>query len=98
VILEAWAAKTAFVACASAGPAAHVTDGVNGLLTPIGDAGALRNAIFRIISDNGLRQDLIENGYKAYLQDFTPEAVTKRWIDFYAAVEGDARPAKIHAP
>jgi glycosyltransferase involved in cell wall biosynthesis len=97
VILEAWAAKTAFVACASAGPAAHVTDGVNGLLTPIGDAGALRDAISRIISNNGLRQDIIENGYKTYLQDFTPEAVTKRWIDFYRTVERDARPAKVSA-
>src|SRR5262249_10956102 len=86
VILEAWAAKTAFVACASAGPASHVTDGVNGLLTPIGDAGALRHAIARMIADDGLRQNLIENGYKAYLQDFTPEAVTKRWIGFYSSV------------
>jgi glycosyltransferase involved in cell wall biosynthesis len=94
VILEAWAAKTAFAACASAGPAAHVTDGVNGLLTPIGDAGALKNAIVRILSDDGLRRDIVENGYKAYLQDFTPEAVTKRWIDFYSAVERDARLAK----
>jgi glycosyltransferase involved in cell wall biosynthesis len=94
VILEAWAAKTAFVACASAGPAAHVTDGVNGLLTPIGDAGALKAAITRIFSDGGLQRDLIENGYKTYLQDFTPEAVTKRWIDFYSAVERDAPSAK----
>src|SRR5215469_15967226 len=90
VILEAWAAKTAFVACASTGPAAHVTDGVNGLLTPIDDSGALRNAIARIIAEDGLRQNLIENGYRAYLEDFTPEAVTKRWIDFYGAVEQGA--------
>jgi glycosyltransferase involved in cell wall biosynthesis len=94
VILEAWAARTAFAACASAGPAAHVTDSVNGLLTPIGDADALRDAIARIISDDGLRQDLIEKGYKTYLQDFTPEAVTKRWIDFYGAVERDTQLAK----
>ncbi len=91
VILEAWAAKTPLVACASAGPAAHVTDGVNGLLTPIDDAAALTKALARVLSDDGLRNSLIENGYRTYLKDFTPEAVTARWIEFYNTLERDAR-------
>jgi glycosyltransferase involved in cell wall biosynthesis len=91
VILEAWAAKTAFVACTSAGPAAHVTDGVNGLLAPIDDVAALQQAIARVIADEGLRRSLIENGYNTYLRDFTPEAVAARWIAFYRAV-ADGRP------
>ncbi len=90
VILEAWAAKVPLVACASAGPAAHVADGVNGLLTPIDDISALRNALARVLSDDALRRGLISNGFEAYNQGFTPEAVTGEWIDFYTAVERNA--------
>ncbi len=93
VILEAWASKTALVACTAAGPAAHVTDGTNGLLAPIDDVAALRDAIARVISDGGLRKGLIENGYRTYLREFTPEAVTARWIGFYNLVEREARPS-----
>ena len=87
VILEAWAAGTALVACASAGPAAHVVDGVNGLLTPIDDVAALREALARVLSDETLRQSLIANGFETYSQGFTPEAVTAQWIAFYKSVE-----------
>jgi glycosyltransferase involved in cell wall biosynthesis len=87
VILEAWAARTPLVACASAGPAAHVIDGVNGLLTPIDDVASLRNALAGVLSDEALRQGLITNGFEAYSQGFTPEAVTAQWIAFYKAVE-----------
>ncbi len=87
VILEAWAAKAPLVACASAGPAAHVIDGVNGLLTPIDDAAALTAAIARVLSDHTLRSRLIENGHNSYEKDYTPEAVTAQWIEFYKGVE-----------
>ncbi len=87
VILEAWAARTALVACASAGPAAYVKDGVNGLLVPIDDAVALRNALARAITDEALRNEIIEDGYATYLEGFTPEAVTAQWIEFYRGLE-----------
>jgi glycosyltransferase involved in cell wall biosynthesis len=96
VILEAWAAKTPLVACASAGPAAHVADGETGLLTPIGDVEALRVAIGRVLSSDELRHSLIAAGYKTYEKRFTPEAVTEQWITFYREVERGAglfRPA-----
>jgi glycosyltransferase involved in cell wall biosynthesis len=83
VILEAWATKTPLVACASAGPAAHITEGETGLLTPIDDVEALWVAIGRVLSNNELRHTLIASGYKAYEEGFTPEAVTAQWIDFY---------------
>lgn len=86
VILEAWAARTPLVACASAGPAAHIDDGVTGLLTPIDDVEALRSAIERVLSDDHLRLKLIDKGFEAYVKDFTPQAVTDQWIAFYGTV------------
>ena len=84
------AAGTPLVACASAGPAAHVVDGVDGLLTPIDDVAALRDALARVLSDEVLRQNLITNGFETYSQSFTPEAVTAQWIAFYKSVEQNA--------
>lgn len=88
VILEAWAAGVPLVACASAGPAAHVEDGVNGLLVPIDDAQGLRDAIKRVLSDDTLRQRLIAQGYASYIKSYTQEAVTQQWIQHYKALAG----------
>lgn len=83
VILEAWAAGTPLVACRSAGPAAHVEDGVNGLLTPIDDAEALAAAMRRALGDEELRRRLVSQGYAAYIKDYTRESVTQQWIQHY---------------
>lgn len=83
VILEAWAAGVPLVACKSAGPAAHVEDNLNGLLVPIDDVDELAKAMQRALSDEPLRQRLIAQGYSAYIKDFTREAVTRQWLDFY---------------
>ena len=86
VILEAWAAKTPFVACRSAGPAAHVEDGVNGLLVPIDDDAALAAALRRVLEDAPLRQKLIEQGFARYQRDYTREAVTNRMMGLYGTM------------
>ncbi len=88
VILEAWAAKTPLVACRSAGPAAHVEDGENGLLVPIDDVKGLAEALKRVLDDKSLRQRLIEGGHARYQDDYTREAVTKRMIALYRELTG----------
>jgi glycosyltransferase involved in cell wall biosynthesis len=90
VILEAWAAGTPLVACESAGPAAHIDDGVNGLLVPIDDAASLGAAISHALGDDNLRRRLIAQGYAAYIKSFTREAVTREWIRFYKRVSEDS--------
>lgn len=84
VILEAWAAGTPLVAALSAGPAAHVRDGVDGLLVAIDDASALAAAMQKAASDDGVRQRLIAEGRASYERSFTPAAVTRQWLDFYS--------------
>jgi hypothetical protein len=83
VMLEAWAAGTPLLAAASAGPAALIQDGRNGLLVPIDDSAALVAAVRRLAGDPGLRAHLIEHGRAAYARDFTREAVTQRMIALY---------------
>jgi glycosyltransferase involved in cell wall biosynthesis len=86
VILEAWAAGTPLVACASAGPAATVEDGVTGILVPIDDADGLATAMRKVLADEGLRRRLVAQGYAAYIKDYTREAVTHQWVRFYKAL------------
>ncbi len=83
VILEAWAAGVPLVAARSAGPAAHIEDGLNGLLVPIDDAEALATAMRRAFSEVELRQRLIAHGFATYTKDYTRESVTQQWIAFY---------------
>lgn len=86
VILEAWATRKPFVACASAGPKAHVRNGVNGMLAPIDDAPALAATINTVIQDAGLRARIVERGFADYERGFTHEAITTRWIDYYRSL------------
>lgn len=89
VILEAWAARVPFVACKSAGPAAHVRDGEDGLLVPIDDAPALAAAMQRALHDMGLRARLVEGGYATYQSTYTRDAVTQQWLDLYQRLVGE---------
>jgi hypothetical protein len=91
VILEAWAAGTPLVACAAKGPAAHIVDGINGLLAPIDEPSALRDAITRLISDEALQKCLAAHGLETYREGFTPEAVTARWIEFYRSLNPSSK-------
>jgi glycosyltransferase involved in cell wall biosynthesis len=83
VILDAWSTHCAFIACDSAGPRAHLQNGVNGMLVPANDAAALAAAIRAVNADPALRNRIVENGYADYRQHFTREAVTRQWIAYY---------------
>src|SRR5256714_247953 len=93
VMLEAWAAGTPLVAAASQGPAALISDGVNGLLVPVDDAPALAAAIGRLIADPALKARLIERGRADYQSGFTREAVTRRMIALYTEIIAEHRGA-----
>lgn len=83
VILEAWAAGTPLVAARSAGPAAHIEDGKNGLLVPIDDATALAEALGRAAHDDDLRRRLIAEGFNTYSLHYTRKAVTEKMAALY---------------
>jgi len=55
---EAMACGAAVVATATGGSRELIEDGVTGLLTPVGDAGALAAAVLRLLRDESLRASL----------------------------------------
>ncbi len=71
VIVEGMACSRAVVAAASGGVPEIVTDGVDGLLYPMGDAGALARAVIRLLDDEALRARVGRAGRETVLKRFT---------------------------
>jgi len=83
VTMEAWGHRTPLVAAASAGPAAYVRDGEDGLLAPVDDAPALAAAISRVIDEPGLAAHLVEGGWRRYQAEYTEEACVTGYLDLF---------------
>ncbi len=96
VVMEAWAHRLPLVATASAGPAAVVRDGEDGLLVPIDEVAAMAASLTRIIDEPGLGPRLVEAGWQRYQAEFTESAAVGRWFDLFrqlSATHAGARAA-----
>ncbi len=80
VTMEAWGHRTPLVAAASAGPAAYVRDGEDGLLVPTDDAPALAAAIGRVIDQPALAAHLVAGGWRRHQDEFTEAACVARYL------------------
>ncbi len=80
-VIGAWRAGRVVVAVSAVGPAALIASEADGLLTPIGDAGALAAAIQRVGSDRQLVRRLIKGGTARFEENFSEEAASRRWRD-----------------
>ncbi len=74
VLLEAMSAGLPIVASDHSGIPWTVRDGVEGLIVPQGDVGALAQAIARVREDAGLREELGANARRRYEEAYTNEA------------------------
>lgn len=84
VVLEAWAARVPVIASRSEGPSWMMTDGVDGLLHPVGDAAALVAAIARLRAEPGLGGRLAQGGSLTLETSFSRGAVTQAYIRLFA--------------
>ena len=82
VLIEAMAAGTAIVASALDGYRNVATDGVDALLVPPGDAGALGAAIGRLLSDPVLSSALVGAGQHR-ADDFSMRTIADRYVERY---------------
>jgi glycosyltransferase involved in cell wall biosynthesis len=96
VIIEAWAHHLPLAATVSAGPAALISDGGDGLLVPIDDVTAMAAALTRLMDEAGLGPRLVEAGWQRYQTDFTEAAAVARWLGLFhrlLAARADTRAA-----
>lgn len=65
VIIEAMICRTPVVSTrCNFGPEEIITDGIDGLLVPVGDVAAMAQAIVRLLNDERLRRGLCEGGLR----------------------------------
>ena len=86
VVIEAWAGKKPLVTARAKGPAAYVRHEENGLIVDIDDVDALARALRRVIIDKQLCDAMVENGYRAYLENFTREVYKKNVTELYERI------------
>jgi len=89
VILEAMASGLPVVSTRCGGPETIVLDGETGLLTPVGDAQALADAMTQLIEDPGLRQRMGEAGRQHAVERFSLGVTGKVFLDRYEDLLGE---------
>jgi len=64
-----------------AGPRELINDGVDGFLCPVGDSAQIAKKLEILMSDEKLRDTLVQNANKR-TADFSIETIGKKWTDF----------------
>lgn len=88
VVIEAMLAGRAVVAAAAGGPTEIVEDGVTGLLTPPGDAGALAQAIEHLLDDDARRASMGRAGRARARELFGADRMARRFEALYQDIAG----------
>ena len=85
-LLEAMSLGRPCVASATGGIKDIVNDGVNGILTPVGDSLAIANAVLKILNDKPFAKNISENSRNFVKGRFSIEAMADSVIDLYGKV------------
>jgi phosphatidylinositol alpha-mannosyltransferase len=91
VLLEAMASGCALVASDLDGHRNVATDGVDALLTPVGDAVALAKALQRVLDDDALRAELVAGGRRR-ADELSMDGLAARYVEIYEAVAAGRTP------
>lgn len=85
VLLEAMASGCALVASDLDGHRNVATDGVNAVLTPVGDPAALAQALRRVLDDDDLRAELVAGGRRR-AEQLSMARLAERYVEIYGMV------------
>mgnify|MGYP001213380864 CR=1 FL=1 len=99
VVIEAMAEGTPVVASDGGGVQEIVTDGENGLLTPMGDANALAGALAGLIRDPARASRLARAGHAHVRQNFTAARAARaaEWV-YWGISHGGEDDARVASP
>ncbi len=68
--------------CPCGGPRDLITDGINGLLIPVGDKKALAEAIVKVLSNDNLAENLGEAATRVQ-KKFAPDVANAEWKEYF---------------
>lgn len=86
VLLEAYASKVPIVAARAGGIPEVVVENKTGLLCEKENPNEFANAVLKVLSDDTLRKELVENGYQHLKENFTKEVITQKMLHELEAV------------
>ncbi|CAI3930417.1 Glycosyltransferase involved in cell wall bisynthesis (RfaB) (PDB:2IV7) [Commensalibacter communis] len=87
IVLEAFAATKPVASLASQGPVELITDGENGLLSPLEDERLLARSIQKLLDSPEFSNKIAMAGRQKFEQEFSKETVLNQWFDFLSKVE-----------
>lgn len=85
VVLEGWSLGVAVVAARAEGPLWMMSDGVDGLLTDIGDVDQLTDALDRLRADRDLGARLVAGGRRTLEARFSETAIVDAYLALFAS-------------
>lgn len=88
VLLEAMACGLPVISTRCIGPETVVEDGVTGVLTPVGDAQALADAIAQLLSSPALRSEMGRRGQELVHTRFSGEVAAQPYLRVYRQIVG----------
>lgn len=83
---QAWGSKRPLITTASEGPSQYVTHEQDALVVPIDDVDAMAKAMDRVIQDENLRDNLVQEGYQNFQELFTIQSVLNQYDQLYRKV------------
>ncbi len=86
VVIEAWAQRKPVIATDSYGPGTLIEHLESGVLVPVDNGALLTKAIRVVIGDDALREQISRQGYETYMNQFTEDIVTQRYIEFFKTI------------
>jgi glycosyltransferase involved in cell wall biosynthesis len=87
VVLEGWSIGTPVISAKSEGPLWMMTDGVDGLLTEIGDVDGLAAALTRLRDDRQFAARLVDGGRATLDARFSETAVVDAYLELFASAQ-----------
>ena len=88
VFLDAWANSKPVIGANAGGIPGVISDGVDGLLVPFGDAPALANALRRLLDDPALACRMGEAGRRKVAEKYTWDRIVAQVDDLYEELLG----------
>ena len=86
VFAQSWANKTPVIVSDADGPRQYCRDGEDSLVIPKDNVEAFVSAVKNLQGNNVLQMNLVKNGYKRYLNEFTKEKSVQAYLDLYQEI------------
>lgn len=86
VFAQSWANKTPVIVSDADGPKQFCVDGEDSLMVPKDNVQAFIEAVKKLEDDNVLQMNLVKNGYKKYMAEFTKEKSVQSYLDYYKEI------------